>query len=199
MHMILQCSRQYFNSLPHAEVDRNEAHRQGAEIVFQLTTSRRGRRLKFGLLSQKVKFQLTTSRRGRQHHSESLVSGWKFQLTTSRRGRRRGALYLKRHRVIFQLTTSRRGRHYGQLGRAQQSNFNSLPHAEVDWRTSTAQSITEVFQLTTSRRGRPDEQIRPLTDKVFQLTTSRRGRPLQKYNSLTHHISTHYLTQRQTS
>ena len=57
----------YFNSLPHAEVDECSPGRYHRNLLFQLTTSRRGR-LKSGkhTIIHGI-FQLTTSRRGEQN------------------------------------------------------------------------------------------------------------------------------------
>ena len=55
--------------------------------VFQLTTSRRGRRTHGKNGIRRIVFQLTTSRRGRQRVTEELAALHNFQLTTSRRGR----------------------------------------------------------------------------------------------------------------
>ncbi len=99
--------------------------------LFQLTTSRRGRRLFFYFVFTLVTFQLTTSRRGRPVTDTTAPYISTFQLTTSRRGRRFRALRNAFHFCIsthdltkrstcaprtaasfsaFQLTTSRRGR-----------------------------------------------------------------------------------------
>ena len=114
-----------FNSLPHAEVDATPFAKPPISSLFQLTTSRRGRR---------------------NHYSYNWNSGV-FQLTTSRRGRR---CFMKAFGLnkAFQLTTSRRGRRYAETSYTDEKNFNSLPHAEVDsnlsqnlW-TLTIDSIT---------------------------------------------------------
>ena len=120
-------------------------------------------------------FQLTTSRRGRRNQWQDHVTEHEFQLTTSRRGRqkrvyrknksggisthdltKRSTIYslrpyfiesisthdlTKRSTIIFnqftsyllfQLTTSRRGRLLDSLSITQFLNFNSRPHEEVD-------------------------------------------------------------------
>ena len=56
-------------------------------------------------------------------------------------------------------------------------NFNSLPHAEVDFVPSLT-CFSGKFQLTTSRRGRLQTQLTTSENNIFQLTTSRRGRLL---------------------
>ena len=55
----------YFNSLPHAEVDVLLLSIFAPSVIFQLTTSRRGRRARNITSQQEYIFQLTTSRRGR--------------------------------------------------------------------------------------------------------------------------------------
>ena len=96
------------------------------------------------------------------------------------------------------------------------SNFNSLPHAEVDGNWNEFLENERLFQLTTSRRGRQEPYRNSSTDYYFnslphaevdngvenkrilelqfQLTTSRRGRLISNrivcirgnFNSLPH-------------
>ena len=104
---------------------------------------------------------------------------------------------------MFQLTTSRRGRHQAEHGKRSELCFNSRPHEEVDFPSTSPYSLLVVsthdltkrstskrgtllylkeFQLTTSRRGRrssPSKQSLP--SFKFQLTTSRRGRRLRYF------------------
>ena len=64
----------YFNSLPHAEVDECSPGRYHRNLLFQLTTSRRGR-LKSGKHTTiHGIFQLTTSRRGEQNSQSHSIS-----------------------------------------------------------------------------------------------------------------------------
>ena len=56
----------YFNSLPHAEVDGETMFVKLTSGIFQLTTSRRGRLRSVPLSLSGDSFQLTTSRRGRR-------------------------------------------------------------------------------------------------------------------------------------
>ncbi len=76
-----------FNSRPHAEVDQTRIRLFSYHVVFQLTTSRKGRRFCVSFESFPSIFQLTTSRRGRPVRWCSGQSFIFFQLTTSRRGR----------------------------------------------------------------------------------------------------------------
>ena len=166
-----------FNSRPHEEVDIIPTTGNFARGIFQLTTSRRGRRFPLAVcLIAQILFQLTTSRRGRRSLSgfrsrscgisthdltkRSTVPWFMvantasaFQLTTSRRGRQAPAAALPTVRR-FQLTTSRRGRRPCRI----------VPSAGGR------------FQLTTSRRGRHNAFDLPSLLFQFQLTTSRRGR-----------------------
>ena len=167
--------------------------------MFQLTTSRRGRRITISSADICKMFQLTTSRRGRHQPLLRLVYMVEFQLTTSRRGRRRTAVLLP-WTFPFQLTTSRRGRRAGGVPRLHTLCFNSRPHEEVDVHASAAPASAHVsthdltkrstmvfyvlhwsvaFQLTTSRRGRHRAIMPYFSVFMFQLTTSRRGRRLK--------------------
>ena len=76
-------------------------------------------------------FQLTTSRRGRLIPITFIIFLMSFQLTTSRRGRRQIIPEINPE-GLFQLTTSRRGRPFSQYFHLHSTHFNSLPHAEVD-------------------------------------------------------------------
>ena len=121
---------EYFNSHPHEEDDLAEPDvipesiisthiltKRMTEtfgyvdpiIIFQLTSSRRGWRLREWLREWLHRFQLTSSRRGWQLH------GWKA-------GRQQR----------FQLTSSRRGWPYPGKKRKLRKHFNSHPHEEDD-------------------------------------------------------------------
>ena len=76
-------------------------------------------------------FQLTTSHRGRLAFARATDFAEVFQLTTSHRGRLL-ALHLLKSRFKFQLTTSHRGRQWKRVLENPKKNFNSLPHTEVD-------------------------------------------------------------------
>ena len=173
-------------------------------MLFQLTTSRRGRRwcrlpLLFlrdisthdltkrstGITEEKLQkdryFNSRPHEEVDEHDAVSYNNAGSFQLTTSRRGRPVGCLQ-RIQLFLFQLTTSRRGR--------------------LQWHIVFLCDL--VFQLTTSRRGRQQLIIllgfsisistHDLTKrstaklaqqdaaKLFQLTTSRRGRRLPTQN-----------------
>ena len=100
--------------------------------VFQLTTSRGGRRIPITLYPAISVFQLTTSRRSRRvmHFSWSLPKLISTHDLTKRSTLMSTIWYKK---CLFQLTTSRRGR-------------RQISHLIIFLLT---------FQLTTSRRGRP--------------------------------------------
>ena len=105
---LMRCSSTYFNSRPHEEVDKQWFRRclmvnisthdltkrstsprllAFRELIFQLTTSRRGRPYIALNNEYHMPFQLTTSRRGRLMDKLESVETEVFQLTTSRRGR----------------------------------------------------------------------------------------------------------------
>ena len=96
-----------------------------------------------------VIFQLTTSHRGRRPPSVvETLHGYLFQLTTSHRGRRRYPLNTKPS-IIFQLTTSHRGRQRLNRKRLQMNiYFNSLPHTEVDSNLSQNSERTSMNHIT---------------------------------------------------
>ena len=99
-------------------------------------------------------FQLTTSRRGRLGPSRKRPSVLIFQLTTSRRGRRRSENPKALAIAPFQLTTSRRGRQALKKLPVLDRHFNSRPREEVDISNLKKAILTNTFQLTTSRGGR---------------------------------------------
>ena len=125
----------------------------GRTKIFQLTTSRRGRRTAVfpsGIIANISTHYLTQRQTA---HKRYVPVSAVFQLTTSRRGRlcqlcRRSngssisTHYLTQRQTTrsdlvlitlgFQLTTSRRGRPMCPLCPWAGLYFNSLPHAEVD-------------------------------------------------------------------
>ena len=122
----------HFNSRPHEEVDLPHRLHLRARIVFQLTTSRRGRPPDKRSGNQIHTFQLTTSRRGRRSMLAVLPG---FHCHFNSRPHEEVDLPHRLHlraRIVFQLTTSRRGR-------------------PPDKRSGNQ---IHTFQLTTSRRGR---------------------------------------------
>ena len=105
-------------------------------IVFQLTTSRRGRQFPLFKHQTRAAFQLTTSRRGR------LVSRWVYPSC----------------RCISTHDLTKRSTPLARPVPLAIMYFNSRPHEEVDFWSRMTLSISRTFQLTTSRRGR---QYRP--------------------------------------
>ena len=99
-----------FNSRPHEEVDHEGDETYCSFVVFQLTTSRRGRHC-MGHPDRGTVYVSThdltkrSTRPAKRHRRMKPM----FQLTTSRRGRLQSAIY-NSTREAFQLTTSRRGR-----------------------------------------------------------------------------------------
>ena len=169
-------------------------------VIFQLTTSRRGRRGKIvwgGIRNAfnsrphaEVDWMRTRSMQTRRTfnsrpHAEvdhpqkakrkRIIN---FQLTTSRRGRRRANRQYG-NPYYFQLTTSRRGRLTRRLRSLAKMIFQLTTSRRgrqfVEWYFSG----NWIFQLTTSRRGRLYLRLKKKRQEDFQLTTSRRGRPGQ--------------------
>ena len=122
---------------------------------FQLTTSRRGRRMNWT--------QCTLCRRSfnSRPHEEVDQERWilqtfgkEFQLTTSRRGRHnRLDSGRSRSHVSTHDLTKRSTKRTGRV-RLTRSCFNSRPHEEVDAYIIGEGLTDAAFQLTTSRRGR---------------------------------------------
>ena len=97
-----------FNSRPHEEVD---SLRRFQALHISISThdlTKRSTR-PFVAAPMALLFQLTTSRRGRPIPASITCGTRVFQLTTSRRGRRLCDFFLP-GASVFQLTTSRRGR-----------------------------------------------------------------------------------------
>ncbi len=166
-------------------------------VIFQLTTSRRGRRGKI------VWGGIRNAFNSRPHAEVDWMRTRSMQTRRTFNSRPHAEVdhpqKAKRKRIInFHLTTSRRGRR-----RANRQYGNPY-----------------YFQLTTSRRGRLTRRLRSLAKMIFQLTTSRRGRQCcrwfffhpRTFNSRPHaevdtspvlqlqmlRLSTHDLTQRST-
>ena len=98
-----------FNSLPHAEVDEDVRCWAVPFMKFQLTTSRRGRRIEIPEDKQADVFQLTTSRRGRRENAVvGSVGGYFNSLPHAEVDKKMEVQ--SRISTTFQLTTSRRGR-----------------------------------------------------------------------------------------
>ncbi len=185
-----------FNSRPHAEVDciaciiaRNK--RLSTHDLTQRSTIL----LKAGAFDQS--FQLTTSRRGRRMTNMTLFGNGSFQLTTSRRGRLDFRVVDIEHQVLSTHDLTQRStlaggeiHHKAVLSthdltqrstrRRRHNDKNTVLSTHDLTQRSTGERVPSVrslsFQLTTSRRGRPHPiSLYPLAI-IFQLTTSRRGR-----------------------
>ena len=121
----------YFNSLPHAEVDR--------------ISSRTARRLQhFNSLPHAEVDNHYKSTSHLYIHFNSLPHAEVD----------RNSCFIYNVFLLFQLTTSRRGRLPAAPLWTSSQYFNSLPHAEVDTVLLTPSALPSTFQLTTSRRGR---------------------------------------------
>ena len=190
-----------------------------------------------------VVFQLTTSRRGRQESNRTgQESGTKFQLTTSRRGRRCPRIFHKWQGRYFNSRPHEEVdvRLYRIIIFIRY--FNSRPHEEVDNNTASnclniiisTHDLTKrstrfnnfVYQcrdisthdltkrstnITSSSQSLIGISTHDLTKRstalrlvtatafTFQLTTSRRGRPIfPDWKNESFRISTHDLTKRST-
>ena len=145
--------------------------------MFQLTTSRRGRRSVPSAGRQQLRFN------SRPHEEvDALLFSYSgcFLRFNSRPHEEvdEDLKSIKPDLQMFQLTTSRRGRHTpGRSFFSPTTSFNSRPHEEVDGIPYVDIAVTDMFQLTTSRRGRPSSLSCKNDSMSFQLTTSRRGRP----------------------
>ena len=110
--------RMYFNSRPHEEVDKGSVCFTYDDIIFQLTTSRRGRHGMQG--EAKVKVDISTHDLTKRSTTTSSVNMAHilFQLTTSRRGRRttaepgRWKTAISTHDLTKRSTGGRPGRGY---------------------------------------------------------------------------------------
>ena len=164
----------YFNSLPHTEVDFSATSQLSPAFDFNSLPHTEVDVLQhFSGRGIHISTHYLTQRQTSEKHLCTTLS--LFQLTTSHRGRRFPFARIS-FNILFQLTTSHRGR---------------LPF------TRSPTQLT-VFQLTTSHRGRRMVNLTEHDLSIFQLTTSHRGRQIVVFLSGDVFISTHYLTQRQT-
>ncbi len=133
-HPVSICGKQgsCFNSRPHEEVDY-----QAPKLLLSINVSthdltKRSTECRMHPSTHHLMFQLTTSRRGRRGTLFYPVFSQLFQLTTSRRGRPMQHSQSS-GTAMFQLTTSRRGRQFFLfLISREHMGFNSRPHEEVD-------------------------------------------------------------------
>ena len=142
-----------FNSRPHEEVDLAKRPSTIPIIVFQLTTSRRGRR-------NTIKALLPPSYFNSRPREEVDVVSKVLDATCS----------------SFQLTTSQGGR---PLDNWWLDHIRCISTHDLT-RRSTPETVKivalDAFQLTTSRRGRRKSVLYPPFSGSFQLTTSQGGR-----------------------
>ena len=121
--------------------------------AFQLTTSRRGRRIGEFSYWNPITFQLTTSRRGRPVTCISPINVRGFQLTTSRRGRLRVAEVGTYAGNISTHDLTKRSTLHQSSSFFKNKYFNSRPHEEVD-APQLAQKINPV-----NFNSRPHEEV----------------------------------------
>ncbi len=123
--------------------------------VFQLTTSRRGRRIRLGY-SFSLSYFNSLPHAEVDQKLQMLQQRWKYFNSLPHAEVDAEYDVISSGASKFQLTTSRRGRpECGIRIFYQYSYFNSLPHAEVDGGGFGGNGGNGTFQLTTSRRGRP--------------------------------------------
>ena len=211
----------YFNSRPHEEVDANFSEMSYFFILFQLTTSRRGRRdIQDSILRNPVHFNsrpheevdaagvagkpgsgISThdlTKRSTAQYTVYLSTVTAFQLTTSRRGRHCRRRYSKRFFHISTHDPTKRSTFNVSYFRwvIDISTHDLTKRSTVYWRSENHSSGISTHDLT----KRSTVLSQPcLYLNVFQLTTSRRGRHfscdiIQPSIS----ISTHDLTRRST-
>ena len=210
----------YFNSLPHAEVDAATDGRSSICTLFQLTTSRRGRRRSekevelrehFNslphaevdqIIEDSANYQFISTHYLTQRQtirSRCLIPSVRiFQLTTSRRGRPEAASS-SIPTDSFQLTTSRRGRLY--LRKDGIIMYLISTHYLTQRQTDVLLFPSQDLYISTHYLTQRQTAVPPFVIRFagFQLTTSRRGRQSSwLYIFFIFSISTHYLTQRQT-
>ena len=144
-------------------------------MIFQLTTSRRGRPITRAMVRELDDFNSRPHEEVDWARGGTLTLGGIFQLTTSRRGRRLKK-HFSRNTAIFQLTTSRRGRLNADFNAARNIAISTHDLTKRSTQMKGKNPQEEIFQLTTSRRGRQYRRRWYEWVLAFQLTTSRRGR-----------------------
>ena len=187
----------YFNSLPHAEVDwiRNSS-RTCWRISTHYLTQRQTNTMP--TKTTRCTFQLTTSRRGRPVGVFTMPKTSTFQLTTSRRGRRITLIsivcsrYISTHYLTQRQTLSLR---YMQLCHC---HFNSLPHAEVDKSVRMTGGFVKISTHYLTQRQTMDSQEEDFIKSISTHYLTQRQTEIWRLWDFTVYISTHYLTQRQT-
>ena len=166
-----------FNSRPHEEVDDNAPVRLSTTSLFQLTTSRRGRRQSPDcVLVQKVVSTHDLTKRSTWYHAYCREFDWCF----NSRPHEEVDDFLEavgKVPIEFQLTTSRRGRPVvSAVVRLFIKRFNSRPHEEVDHVPYDFAEIIDVSTHDLTKRS-TQSMAQQFQGLLFQLTTSRRGRP----------------------
>ena len=216
-------SSKYFNSRPREEVEAASGILNAKYLVFQLTISRRGRRL---LLTNQFRCRNYFNSRPHKEIDQSGVQekleNQVFQLTTSQGGRRYCSKVRKKPNGIsthdlarrstnIQICLSYNKKHFNSRPRKEvdnhslflmplQMHFNSRPRKEVDAGDAASDATDKLFQLTTSQGGRQSLTIPDAFADAFQLTTSQGGRRMRQQVSLNYiAISTHDLARRSTA
>ena len=122
----------HFNSRPHEEVDKITNLQASSITVFQLTTSRGGRRSKRCAESERSGISThDLTRRSTREFAKKLADNI-FQLTTSRGGRLRFCGFPLKASCISTHDLTRRSTQCSPLPQVRNFYFNSRPHEEVD-------------------------------------------------------------------
>ena len=174
----------------------NEIHTMlWEEVIFQLTSSRRGWHGGKKCNLCVYEFQLTSSRRGWQlklrnnkqikyfnshpHEEDDIgscpicIATRIFQLTSSRRGWP-VSLILHHAHTIFQLTSSRRGWHWPDTNTFRTGISTHILTKRMTWRYKRASDHRSISTHILTKRMTITPLMKSRID-VFQLTSSRRG------------------------
>ena len=174
----------------------NEIHTMlWEEVIFQLTSSRRGWHEGKKCNLCVYEFQLTSSRRGWQlklrnnkqikyfnshpHEEDDIgscpicIATRIFQLTSSRRGWP-VSLILHHAHTIFQLTSSRRGWHWPDTNTFRTGISTHILTKRMTWRYKRASDHRSISTHILTKRMTITPLMKSRID-VFQLTSSRRG------------------------
>ena len=212
---------QYFNSLPHTEVDTRCQYPGIPRNQFQLTTSHRGRQcIRTAYTGNLISTHYLTQRQtvSLWHPTAKCVISTHYltqRQTNSCNRRLFRRIHISTHYLTQRQTILRDNclcnhvisTHYLTQRQTQLTlvsstvlvYFNSLPHTEVDPYPPLQGRYQQSFQLTTSHRGRPVRQhIEDIINSNFNSLPHTEVDLWSQQCSHLQQISTHYLTQRQT-
>ena len=144
--------------------------------VFQLTTSRGGRRPGNRQRAPHTYFNSQPHEEVDQNHCNRKME---CNISTHDLTRRSTGFLTQISKNVLNFNSRPHEEVDGRYGSQKQEpiHFNSRPHEEVDAGSPPSCHRTSLFQLTTSRGGRHSDVITPIKIViVFQLTTSQGGR-----------------------